>query len=59
MSSNISVYTICGFCGSEFLAEKNTTKYRSLKCVSKNYKRKLRNEKIKNSNFQTIKIKNQ
>ncbi|WP_296151249.1 helix-turn-helix domain-containing protein [uncultured Flavobacterium sp.] len=59
MSSNISVYRICGFCGSEFLAKKTTTKYCSLKCASKDYKRRLRNQKIENSNLQTIKIKNQ
>ncbi|MBZ4034213.1 helix-turn-helix domain-containing protein [Flavobacterium sp. 17A] len=59
MSSNISVYRICGFCGCEFLAKKTTTKYCSLKCASKDYKRRLRNQKIENSNLQTIKIKNQ
>jgi excisionase family DNA binding protein len=58
MSSNISVYRICGFCDSEFLAKKTTTKYCSLKCASKNYKRRLRNQKIDNPNLQTIKIKN-
>jgi len=59
MSSNISVYRICGFCGFEFLAKKTTTKYCSLKCASKDYKRRLRNQKIENSNLQTIRIKNQ
>ncbi|TGD59391.1 helix-turn-helix domain-containing protein [Flavobacterium humi] len=59
MSSNISVYKICGFCGLEFLAKKTTTKYCSLKCASKDYKRRLKNQKIENSNLQTIKIKNQ
>lgn len=59
MSSNISVIRICGFCGLEFTAHKTTTKYCSLKCASKNYKLRLRNQKIENSNLQTIKIKNQ
>lgn len=59
MSSNISVYRICGFCGSEFLAKKTTTKYCSLKCASKDYKRRLKNQKIESSNLQRIKIKNQ
>lgn len=59
MSSNISVYRICGFCDSEFLAKKTTTKYCSLKCASKDYKQRLKNKKIENSNLQTIKIKNQ
>jgi excisionase family DNA binding protein len=59
MSSNISVYRICGFCSFEFLAKKTTTKYCSLKCASKDYKRRLKNQKIENSNLQTIKIKNQ
>ncbi|WP_264550798.1 helix-turn-helix domain-containing protein [Flavobacterium sp. N2038] len=59
MSSNISVYRICGFCGSEFLAKKTTTKYCSLKCASKDYKIRLRNQKIESSNLQTIKIRNQ
>lgn len=59
MSSNISVYRICGFCGFEFVAHKTTTKYCSLKCSSKDYKRRLKNQKIENSNLQTIKIKNQ
>lgn len=59
MSSNISVYRICGFCDSEFLAKKTTTKYCSLKCASKDYKQRLKNQKIESSNLQTIKIKNQ
>lgn len=59
MSSNISVYRICGFCGFEFVAHKTTTKYCSLKCSSKDYKRRLKNQKIESSNLQTIKIKNQ
>ncbi|SHM98549.1 hypothetical protein SAMN05216269_11010 [Flavobacterium xinjiangense] len=59
MSSNISVYRICGFCGFEFLAKKTTAKYCSLKCASKEYKRRLKNQKIESSNLQTIKIKNQ
>lgn len=59
MSSNISVYRICEFCGFEFLAKKTTTKYCSLKCASKDYKLRLKNQKIENSNLQTIKIKNQ
>jgi excisionase family DNA binding protein len=59
MSSNISVYRICGFCGFEFVAHKTTTKYCSLKCSSKDYKRRLKNQKIECSNLQTIKIKNQ
>lgn len=59
MSSNISVYRICGFCGFEFVAHKTTTKYCSLKCSSKDYKRRLKNQKIEKSNLQTIKIKNQ
>jgi predicted DNA-binding transcriptional regulator AlpA len=59
MSSNISVYRICGFFGSEFIAKKNTIKYCSLKCESKDYKRRLKNQKIESSNIQTIKIKNQ
>ncbi|MFH7010820.1 helix-turn-helix domain-containing protein [Flavobacterium sp. FlaQc-52] len=59
MSSNISVYRICGFCSSEFLAKKTTTKYCSLRCASKDYKRRLKNQKIESSNLQTIKIKNQ
>ncbi|MFV8340726.1 helix-turn-helix domain-containing protein [Flavobacterium sp. LB3P21] len=59
MSSNISVYRICGFCGFEFVAHKTITKYCSLKCSSKDYKRRLKNQKIESSILQTIKIKNQ
>ena len=59
MSSNISVIRICGFCSLEFTAHKTTTKYCSLKCASKDYKLRLKNQKIENSNLQTIKIKNQ
>lgn len=59
MSSNISVYRICGFCGFEFVAHKTTTKYCSLKCSSKDYKRRLKNQKIESSKLQTIKIINQ
>lgn len=59
MSSNISVYRLCGFCGFEFVEYKTSTKYCSLKCSSKDYKRRLKNQKIESSNLQTIKIKNQ
>lgn len=58
MNSNISVSKICVFCGYEFTVHNATTKYCSLKCSSKDYKRRLRNQKIENSNLQTIKIKN-
>jgi hypothetical protein len=59
MSTNISVYRIFGFCGSEFIAKKTTTKFCSLKCESKDYMRRLKKQKIESSNLQTIKIKNQ
>jgi hypothetical protein len=57
MSSNISVYRICGFCGFEFVAHKTTIKYCSLKCSSKDYKRRLKITKLKAQTFKQSKLK--
>lgn len=57
MSSNIKITRICQFCNNEFIAKTTKTKFCSLKCGSKNYKRSAREEKISYSNEQTNKIR--
>lgn len=59
MSSNIQIERICSFCSSSFIAKTTTTKYCSLRCSSKAYKKRIKEEKIANSNLQTIQIKSQ
>lgn len=58
MSSNIEIQKICQFCKNQFTAKKTTTKYCSLKCSSKAYKQRDKNQKIENTNLETITIKN-
>lgn len=53
MSSNLSIARACEFCGNRFEAKKTTTRYCSLKCNSKAYKKKVRGKKIEVSNQQT------
>ncbi len=59
MSSKIEVQRICLFCKKEFTARTTVTKYCSSKCSKKAYKERIRNNKIKQSNNETTKIKNQ
>ena len=47
MSSNIRITKTCEYCNSKFEAQKITTKYCSLKCNSKAYKKTLKTKKIK------------
>jgi excisionase family DNA binding protein len=55
MSSNIKVQRICQNCEQEFTARTTVTKYCSHKCSQKAYKDRKRNEKVKQSNTETIK----
>ena len=48
MSSNISIPKICNHCGKSYIAHKTTTRYCSLICNSRDYKLKVKQEKIKN-----------
>ena len=57
MSSNIKIQRICQCCGREFTARTSVTKFCSLKCASKAYKAKLRNDKIEVSDKEVQLIK--
>jgi excisionase family DNA binding protein len=57
MSSNISIKRICQYCKTEFIARTTVTKYCSHKCNSRHYKAKQKEQKIKKSNTETVKIK--
>jgi len=59
MSSKIEVQRICQYCNNEFTARTTVTKFCSDTCSKKAYKARKRNEKIKQSNNETIKIKQQ
>jgi len=59
MSSNIKVKRICQHCSKEFAARTTVTKYCSDKCSKAAYKARKRAEKIKQSNAETTRIKNQ
>lgn len=50
MSSNFTVNKVCEHCGNIFSARTTVTRFCSHKCNSKNYKQKLREEKIGVSN---------
>ena len=50
MSSNITLIRNCNHCKSDFQARTTVTKFCSLKCASKAYKLKLKNQKIEQSN---------
>ena len=57
MSSNIEVTRICQFCENEFTAKTTKTKFCSLTCSSKAYKKRTRQQKIAGSNLETTTIK--
>ena len=59
MSSNIKVKRICQHCSKEFTARTTVTKYCSDKCSKAAYKARKRAEKVKQSNAETTRIKNQ
>jgi len=46
MSSTIRLKSNCDFCGTEFIAKTTKTRYCSHNCNSKDYKARLRKEKI-------------
>ena len=46
MSSNMRIPKVCEYCKNEFTAQKLATKYCSLKCAQRNYKKTKRDEKI-------------
>lgn len=56
MSSLMDINKICEFCGSDFIAHKTTTRYCSLKCNSKAYKQRIRQEKIKTTEKRAVVI---
>jgi excisionase family DNA binding protein len=57
MSSNIQVQKICQFCESEFTAKTTTTKFCSLKCASRHYKKRAKEQKVAKTTLETITIK--
>lgn len=59
MSSKIEIQRICQYCKQEFTAKTTVTKYCSIQCNQKDYKARKRAEKVKQSNSETIRIKNQ
>jgi excisionase family DNA binding protein len=59
MSSNIKVQRICQHCSNEFTARTTVTKYCSDKCSKAAFKARKRAEKVKQSNAETTRIKNQ
>jgi excisionase family DNA binding protein len=46
MSSNMSIEKVCDFCQCKYIAKKTTTHYCTLKCASRAYKKRAREEKI-------------
>ena len=54
MSSNIYIQRICQYCEKEFTSRTTVTKYCSLKCNQKDYKKRLRNKNIEKSKGETI-----
>lgn len=56
MSSKIEVQRICQHCEQEFTARTTVTKYCSHKCSQRAYKARKRNDKVKLSNYETIRL---
>lgn len=59
MSSNIRINKVCSFCKQTFVAKTFSTKYCSHRCNSRDYKLKIKTEKIEKSKEQfsrTIKL---
>ena len=59
MSSKIEIQRICQYCKQEFTAYTTVTKYCSHKCNRTAYKIRKRAEKVKQSNTEIIRIKQQ
>jgi excisionase family DNA binding protein len=56
MSSNIHIKRICQHCGKEFIARTTVTKYCGDDCSKRAYKARVKHDKIKASNEETIAI---
>lgn len=52
----MKIQRICQYCGKEFTAQKTVTRYCSHRCNSKDYKKKVRTDKIEASNEETKRI---
>lgn len=57
MSSNIRIQRVCQHCQTEFTAKTTVTKYCGDDCAKRAYKVRKRNERIQESNKQTIATK--
>ncbi|MBG6111688.1 excisionase family DNA binding protein [Flavobacterium sp. CG_9.10] len=52
MSSNMAIPKICSYCGKTYIAKTTMTRYCSLKCNSRHYKQKVKDDKIQLSLLQ-------
>ena len=59
MTTKISVLRVCQYCEQEFTARTTVTKYCSHKCNQRAYKAQKRTDRVKQSNTETTRIKNQ
>ena len=57
MSSNMRIPKVCQYCNSEFTAQKLTTKFCSLKCAQRSYKKVKREEKVESAHKEYIETK--
>lgn len=57
MSSNIRIQRICQHCGTEFTAKTTVTKYCGDNCAKRAYKKRKKEEKIGQSNQETLAVK--
>ena len=57
MSSNIKVQRICQHCGADFTARTTVTRYCGDVCAKRAYKVRKRDEKVDQSDQETIKVK--
>ena len=53
MSSNIRLKKICQYCRQPFIAQTTVTKYCSLACAQRNYKKRLKESKISKAILET------
>ena len=56
MSSNIRIPKVCEYCKNSFTAQKSSTKYCSLTCAQRNYKKTKRDEKVDKAHKEYTKI---
>ena len=56
MSSNMSIPKTCSYCGKAYIAKTTMTRYCSLKCNSRHYKQKVKEDKIQLSLLQQQQI---